>query len=249
MAFTYELIQCQNPPNQYNIDRNYTVVRCVFDNKHQNKQFYYDIAWELAQKVNPKAANDSTNERDKERLTVDALGGVLAEHGWYYYINRIFGNGTVDFTEFEQGEPQIDLRLNNGRTMEIRSSFPKNGVKFAICNEMYNFKNICKYENLYKPSEADKDFFASVLFETQKDQLKKSDKIIFYLIGGSTKEMMQNDRISFINDLVAEDDLTQNRTRYKVIHLKNALDIAGFENYMATMGYVKVNNPAINIQF
>ena len=60
---------------------------------------------------------------------------------------------------------------------------------------------------------------------------------------------MQNDRISFINDLVAEDDLTQNRTRYKVIHLKNALDIAGFENYMATMGYVKVNNPAINIQF
>ncbi len=56
---------------------------------------------------------------------------------------------------------------------------------------------------------------------------------------------MQNDRISFINDLVAEDDLTQNRTRYKVIHLKNALDIAGFENYMATMGLKIVNRKSI----
>jgi hypothetical protein len=249
MAFNYQLIQCQNPPNTQNTNREFIIVRCVFNNKHKDTQYYYSLAWDLAQKVNPRAANNATDERDRERLTIDALGGILAEYGWYYYINRIFGENTVNFTEYKQGESQIDLILSNGKTIEVRSSFPRNGVKFAICHERHNFKNICKYENLYKPSEIDKDFFASVLFETQKPQLKNANEIVFYLIGGSTKEMMQNDDISFISNLVAEDDLTQNLTKYKVIYLKDALDISDFENYMSSMGYVKTKDLALNVSF
>ena len=61
--------------------------------------------------------------------------------------------------------------------------------------------------------------------------------------------MMQNDDISFISDLVAEDDLTQNRTKYKVVYLKDALDISDFENYMSLMGYAKIKDPALNVSF
>ena len=60
---------------------------------------------------------------------------------------------------------------------------------------------------------------------------------------------MQNDDISFISNLVAEDDLTQNLTKYKVIYLKDALDISDFENYMSSMGYVKTKDLALNVSF
>ena len=83
----------------------------------------------------------------------------------------------------------------------------------------------------------------------KKPQLKNANEIVFYLIGGSTKEMMQNDDISFISNLVAEDDLTQNLTKYKVIYLKDALDISDFENYMSSMGYVKTKDLALNVSF
>ena len=80
----------------------------------------------------------------------------------------------------------------------------------------------------------------SVLFETSKDNLLDSDEIIFYLIGGSTRAMMDSN-LCYIANLVADDDMTQELTNYKVIDLKNALDISGFECYMQTMGYNKIH--------
>lgn len=244
MPFSYETIDCQNPNNIQNTKRVYKVIRCIFKNKANGSSIYYQKAWDLAKQVNPHKANDSVSQRDKERLILDSLGGVLAEYGWFYYITRNFGS-IVNFTEFKSSIGQIDLLLNNGKTIEVRSSFPRNGIKFAICNERNNFKNICKYNNLYKPSEKDKDFFACVLFETQKNQMLNANEIIFYLIGGSTREMMLDDNISYIADLVAEDDLVQQKTSYKVIKLYNALDIDGFEDYMTKQGYKKILNDKI----
>ena len=97
-----------------------------------------------------------------------------------------------------------------------------------------------KYDNFYKPEEANKDFFASVLFETSKANLLDSDEIIFYLIGGSTRAMMESN-LCYMANLIAEDDITQEQTNYKVIDLKNALDISGFECYMQTLGYTKIH--------
>ena len=237
MPFTYETIDCQNPPNDANVRRIYRVVKAVFNNTAENAKDIRNKAWQLAMQVNPHKANNATDTRTKERLILDAMGGVLSELAWHDYINRVFGQDTVSFTPFNTATAQIDLLLKNGKTIEVRSSFPRNGIKFAICNERYNFKNICKYENLYKPSETDKDFFACVLFETQKKDLMQVSNIILYLIGGSTKAMMQDDTIAFESDLIAEDDIAQKRTRYRVIRLKDALDMTGFIQYMKNMGY------------
>ena len=213
-------------------------MKCELQKDDEKYRFYQERAWDLAKRVNPHKANDSISERDKNRLILDALGGVLAEYGWYNYIKSTYGD-IVKFTEFKTALKQIDLLLSNNKSLEVRASFPRNGVKFAVCNMRYNFKSICKYDNLYKPNEIDKDFFASVLFETRKEEMLNSDSIIFYLIGGSTREMMENTSISFIDNLIAEDDLTKEKTSYKVICLYNALDIDGFEDYMEKMGIRK----------
>ena len=47
--------------------------------------------------------------------------------------------------------------------------------------------------------------------------------------------------LCYTANLIAEDDITQEQTNYKVIDLKNALDISGFECYMQTMGYTKIH--------
>ncbi len=242
----YELINCKiqtNPKENidYNINRTYTVVKCTFDNTNENdRKYFHEKAFELAKNVNPAQANDSINDRDKTRLINDALGGVLAEQGWLWFINSEYGDNTASFTDFKGAVGQIDILLSNNKTIEVRSSFPRNGTKFAICNNKNNFRNICKYNNFYKPEEANKDFFASVLFETSKVQLMTNREIIFYLIGGSTRQMMGSS-ICYDADLTAEDDLTQVRTKYKVIDLKNALDINGFMGYMSALGYKRKN--------
>lgn len=238
MAFCFEKIVCQEPKNKNNVDREYLVIKAILNNNDNMLEKFKNKAWDLAKKVNPHKANDSTNQRDKENLIRDAMGGVLSESAWYYYINLVFGEGTVSFTEMTDISAQIDLRLNNGKTIEIRSSFPRNGVKFALCNDRYNFRNICKYSNLYKPSEIDKDFFGCVLFQTSKANiLNPNSEIVLYLIGGSTKEMMRDDRIAYVDSLVAEDDITETYTKYRVIDLKNALDMDGFNKYMINLGY------------
>ena len=108
MPYKYEIINCQDPYNNFNIKRTYKVVKFTFDNNNPHASFYYDKAWELAQKVNPHKANDSINKRDKDRLILDTLGGVLSEYGWYFYIKGIFGD-IVSFTSFQSASNQIDL--------------------------------------------------------------------------------------------------------------------------------------------
>jgi len=238
IKFEYENFNCQNPLDKWNINRVYTLIKCTFNNTGDNKAYIQKKALELAVAVNPHRANDATTQRGKERLIKDAIGGVLAEHGWLYYINTFY-NSIASFTSFNGANGQIDIILSNGKTIEIRSSFPRNGVKFAVCNNKFNFRNICKYENFYKPSEINKDFFGSVLFETSKNDILDSDEVIFYLIGGSTREMM-NSYLCYTSDLTAEDDLTQTKTKYRVINLKDALDILGFEGYLNSLGYKKV---------
>lgn len=240
MSFLYEKIDCQEPPHAFNTSRVHTVVKATLNKTPSVIENFRNKAWLLAEKVNPHKANNSTNKRDKERLILDAVGGLMAEKAWLLYINRLYGEGSAFHTEFVSASGQIDIQLVNGKSIEIRSSFPRNGVKFAICNERYNFKNICKYDNLYKPSEIDKDFFGSVLFETPKEYLlNQEEDTVLYLIGGSTKTMMQNEAIAFNTALVAEDDLTESKTNYRVVYLKDALDMDGFESYMLSLGFIK----------
>ncbi|WP_416188886.1 hypothetical protein ACM67B_06005 [Neisseria sp. CCUG17229] len=249
MPFIYEKICCQTPHNFNHVARDYVVVKAIFNNSNSQLERVRKKAWSLAASVNPYKANNATQPRERERLILDALGGVLAEEAWLYYLLRRYGKNAASFTPFNGANGQIDIVLDNGKSIEIRSSFPRNGIKFAICHERYNFKNICKYENLYKPSEADKDFFGCVLFETPKEKLNSDNEIVLYLIGGSTKAMMLDPSLSFRNALVAEGDLTEQKTDYQVVYLKDALDMIGFEEYMASMGYQKKQPIPLNTVF
>lgn len=248
MSFIYEQIECQSPPRKNCINRNYIVIKAIFNNSENQSKRIQQKAWELAKKVNPHKANNSTQPRDRQRLMLDALGGVIAEEAWFYYINRTFGKGTVDFTDFDGTGVQIDLLLSNKKSIEIRASFPNNGVKFALCHEASNFRSICTYENLYKPTEVNKDFFGCTLFETKKESLIDADSIILYLVGGSTRQMMLSN-LSYVSPLGANGDSIETETKYRVISLKDAMDMADFENYMAAMGYVKQDNILLNQPF
>lgn len=235
----YERIKHKEDKYNYETDR--IAVKCVFDMNKKGAQKYLKEAQKLADMVNPHKANQSNTIRTSKRLLEDAFAGILAERGWLLYIQKTFGKETVKIPDFVSSNGQIDLQLSNGKTIEVRSSFAKNGLEFALCNKKYNFKNICKYNNLYKSSEVDKDFFAVVIFETPKEKLLTSDKIVFHLIGGSTRRMMQNDKIAFNENLrPMNNSSTMVKTNYRVILLKDCLDISNFEKYIVAQGIPKL---------
>ena len=234
----YERIKHKEDKYNYETDR--IAVKCIFDMRKKGAQKYLKEVQKLADMVNPHKANQSNVIRTSKRLLEDAFAGILAERGWLLYIQKTFGKETVKIPDFVSSNGQIDFQLSNGKTIEVRSSFAKNGVEFALCNKKYNFKNICKYDNLYKPSEVDKDFFAVVIFETPKEKLLTSNEIVFHLIGGSTKRMMQNDKIAFNENLRSINDNRMVKTNYRVILLKDCLDISKFEKYVIAQGIPKL---------
>ena len=128
-----------------------------------------------------------------------------------------------------------DIKLQNGEKLEVRSSFPRNGVKFGICNNKFNFKNIGPYSNSVKPGEVQKDFYLAVLFDTPKKDLLDVDEIKFSLIGGSTWEMMMT--IGYDDPLIPYDDLVPIESTYKVIALKNVLDTTQLITAISNLGY------------
>jgi len=230
-------INCQNPPDGWNIDRNFQIVQCMIENGSEEFVSLQKKANELANLVNAYAANNSTYKRLPKRKAIDAFGGVLAEEGWMQFINSEFGRIAFP-TQLEDINAQIDIQLSNGEKLEVRSSFPRNGVKFGICNNKFNFKNIGPYSNTVKPGEVQKEFYLAVLFDTQKKDLFTVDEIHFSLIGGSTWDMMMN--IGYDDPLKPFDDLIPIESTYKVIQLKDALDAVQIINKISEAGYQKL---------
>ena len=92
-------------------------------------------AEELARQVNPGAANNSMHERSPERILADCIAGVVSEYFWKLYLNS--EENVVSETEFDDASRQIDLKvISNNKKIEVRSSFPRNGIEFAICHPM-----------------------------------------------------------------------------------------------------------------
>lgn len=234
MNFTKEIIKCQDPRNSYNIDRDYKVVR-VSVSKGSDK--YNDILKKsktLAGLVNSGAANESAYSRDDLRKLTDAFAGLLSEYAWRDFLNLNIVN-IASFTAFEAASNQIDIVLSKGDKIEVRSSTVRKGVKFAICNSMYNFKNIGPYSNYIKPGEIIKDFYCGVLFETQKDDLLNVDDIVFYLVGSSTWDMML--KLGKDKALNAYDAISIQPGNYRVVQYKDTLDVEQLIGYLKNIGY------------
>ena len=73
MSFIYEQINCQIPKNIQYINRDYVVVKAIFNNSGNHPTRIQEKAQNLAKSVNPHKANDSTSPRNRERLIVKVL--------------------------------------------------------------------------------------------------------------------------------------------------------------------------------
>lgn len=234
MNFEKILIDCQDPKNRYNIVRKFATVKIIV---LKNSVVYKSLlaeAKKLSLNVSSGAANESALSRDDERKLVDSFGGLLAEKGWVEYINSRFAN-IASPTPYSVASKQIDIILTNGELLEVRSSYIQNGVKFGICNESFNFKNIGPYSNSIKPGELQKNIYCGVLFETQKTNILSAEEIVFYLVGSSTWDMMLN--IGIDTELNAKDAIALEPGKYKVVYYKDSMDLVQFNNYIKSLGY------------
>jgi hypothetical protein len=185
-------------------------------------------AEELASKVNQYGANNSTVIRPRTVILANSIAGVVSEYFWRQYLNR--DNIYVSETEFTDSSTQIDLKvIHNNKKIEVRSSFPRNGIDFAICNPYHQFDILGPYHNSYKVGEIQKDYYVRTLFhlETPTDIIQKikEDNFKIYLTGGATWEMMIDDRYAINKDLIPQDDLYgRARSTYRVVPFSKALD-------------------------
>ncbi len=188
-------------------------------------------AEKLANAVNDKAANDSTAKRSAKRKMSNAVAGILAEYCWKNFLNSVSLSLLVKETEYEQAASQIDLEtIKTKKTIEVRSSFPRNGIEFALCSPKHEFDILGPYNNDYKPDEPQKDIYLRTLFHVPTpiaflDEYKK-DGFIAYLTGGATWAMMADDKIAIEKNLIPEDDFgdTEVESTYRVVPFSRALD-------------------------
>nr|WP_299073072.1 hypothetical protein [uncultured Allomuricauda sp.] len=187
---------------------------------------------ELADLVNHGAANDSAKNRNYTRVLTNSVAGMIAEYLWKTYLNLSNIDHLVTETELDDLANQIDLKtIKNEVTIEVRSSFPRNGLVFAICNPEYQFDIIGPYSNNYKSGEQTKDIYCRTLFPFDFNEFnQRIDKNNFevFLTGGATKEMFLNDKITKEKSFIPDDEVSierlSSKSDYLVIPFEYALD-------------------------
>jgi hypothetical protein len=237
MNITNESIVCQNNPIYKSSLRlkPFVLAKAVFNYNsiESDRKILDEIAkngLRLAEKVNPGAANDAISLRNGSRVRDNCVAGLLAEYVWREFLNQ--GRQIVEETEFSTVSNQIDLQIiSNSQKIEVRSSFPKNGIEFAICHPTYQFDVIGPYNNDYKPGEIQKDFYVRTLFPFESslimDRMKEQNFSVF-LTGGATWGMMTDDNTAVVKDFVPDDRINQNsiasKSHYRVVPFSKALD-------------------------
>lgn len=192
-----------------------------------------DEAQLLSEKVWRGRANISQSERSKTVVLSNCYAGVFSEFFWRDFLNH--EQTVVSSTEYVSAANQIDLEIiKNKKKIEVRSSFPRNGVAFAICHPAYQFDILGPYHNSYKPQEIQKDFYVRTFFPLKSPSFilrdVKSSHFEIFLVGGATWEMMWDRNISKFKNLRPEDDsFAQEPSSYRVVPICHALD--SFEMY------------------
>jgi len=186
----------------------------------------------LSKQVNPGAANDANLERDYNRILVNSVSGVIAEYLWKVFLNLTSIENIVSETIMLDKTNQIDLiTIKDESTIEVRSSFPRNGLLFAICDPQHQFDIIGPYSNGYKPNEIQKNFYARTLFPFDYNEFNKritENNFCVYLTGGATWKMFQDTNITLKKSFIPEDEISIERlntkSEYLVIPFSAALD-------------------------
>ncbi|KLT68717.1 hypothetical protein [Flavobacterium sp. ABG] len=201
----------------------------------------------LANKVNPGAANNGSQKREYEKILNNCIAGILSEYLWKHFLNSKSDTPVVRETKYEGASTQIDLEvIANNKKIEVRSSFPRNGIVFSLCSSTDEFDVIGMYSNSYKPAEIQKNYYVRALFHLalerywQKDAntripivekllvKMKTDGFEAFLTGGATWEMMINDNIGKAKNFIPHDEKSIGRlntaTSYRVVPFSKALD-------------------------
>ena len=185
----------------------------------------------LASQVNKNSANDASFVRSQERLIRNALAGLLSESAWRLAVNGLTKKKTLSFTNFTHTYEQIDLVTDKNKTIEVRSSFPRKGLAFALCSPTYEFDVIGPYVNDYKPGEISKDLYVRTLFPFEESELLERIRgkgIQMFLTGGATHEMFSDSSLSIEKSMTSMEDVLLNQvgpaSKYKVIPFSKALD-------------------------
>lgn len=184
------------PNNEYRIiQRKYVVAEFRFSDFLENdrEKLKQEAAF-LSNNVNNRAAN-SGDRRSSENLLNDAIAGLLAEYATMYLIN-LCDLGNAFRPKSDSSYDQIDIIWEQEHatyTIEVRSSFVRNGIDFALYavdkNTKLPYFDILGpyYQDSYKPTyEEIRDFYSRVLFKG--DNKNVMDRFInndeeFYLIG------------------------------------------------------------------
>jgi hypothetical protein len=229
-------INCREHDAKTNMARPFNVIKYTFNYQSSNadKELIDSLIAEgtrLANSVNPGAANDSNLKRSYNRILSNCIAGVVSEYLWKNYLNQV--RETVTTTEMENAGTQIDLAIiSNNKKVEVRSSFPRNGIPFAVCSLRHQFDIIGPYSNGYKPGEIQKDYYIRALFHLQNptDLLGRIKQNGFEacLTGGATWLMMTDPQVAIEKSFIPDDEMSIDRiaskTSYRVVPFSGALD-------------------------
>lgn len=212
--------------------RNFRVIQVTLSNNYSKDRDFIKLlkikSKQLATSVNKKAANNSTQTRSKERILINCAAGILAEVCWKKCINMYYKQNFVTETNFDKSSNQIDLLvIHSGKSIEVRSSFPRNGVNFALCDPTYQFDVIGPYTNSVKVNEPSKDFYVRTLYPINvKDFMDflNNDSVEFFLTGGAKWDMMTNSTLFKDKDFVPDDAVAEEKSTYRVVPFEKALD-------------------------
>lgn len=227
MIFRKEVIYCKESTG-----RKFRVVNVEFRRSSRDDVKFIESlisrSMDMADQVNRSAANNAGKKRSKERVLANCIAGLLSEVCWKEFINNHYGDGFVTETVFENASNQIDLLVKHtGKKIEVRSSFPRNGIKFALCDKRFQFDVIGPYTNHVKISEPAKHFYVRTLFPVDVRFFRnyiEQEVFNVYLTGGATWEMMMDKNLYVNKNLVPEDSIVEQESTYRVIPFSRALD-------------------------
>lgn len=190
----------------------YTVLKCSWnDFSEKEKDMIEKEAKDLYMKSNDKQASTGI-KRSVGRHYIGSMVGIMAEVACLKFFKSI--NCKAERPEVITSKDQVDITLDlDGKiyTVEVRSSFVKNGIEFALFST--SKKTLKSYFNVlgtyrqkeYKYTfESKKNLFMCVLYDVKgldyievtsnkeyfEEYLKKDNKP-FYIVGGMTGDEIE----------------------------------------------------------
>lgn len=221
-----------------------SMYRCVrvrpnFAQAAEEWEYVRSQSQSLVERLNPTEANNG-KRRDMDTRWKDALAGVIAEVVCMRFLNFAFGSEFNVRPQAYSAINQIDLKTSGGQTIEVRSSFVRNGVPFALfaknpkTGRQY-FDVIGPYHNSgYKvKNEICKDYFFRVLYKGDKEDFCeraiRADDFEVYIIGGVNRAMMQDPAVCYFKYMIPpQEDKQAKKGEYSAVPIGKALDIVEF---------------------